>query len=61
LEKSAMELKQNNFIDCVDLLIRDIEAREGMMSCHEDGWTYNLSNIRWEDVITGYILTGSRA
>src|SRR5947209_7638485 len=32
LEKSATELKQNNFIDidCVELLIRDIEAREGM-------------------------------
>lgn len=32
LEKSSIELKQNNFIDveCVELLIRDIEAREGM-------------------------------
>jgi tRNA (adenine57-N1/adenine58-N1)-methyltransferase catalytic subunit len=32
LEKSATELKQSNFIDvdCVELLIRDIEAREGM-------------------------------
>jgi tRNA (adenine57-N1/adenine58-N1)-methyltransferase len=32
LEKSAAELNQNNFIDidCVELLIRNIEAREGM-------------------------------
>jgi len=32
LEKSATELKQNNFIDvdCVELMIRNIEAREGM-------------------------------
>ncbi len=32
LEKSAIELKQNSFIDveCVELLIRNIEAREGM-------------------------------
>ena len=31
-EKSATELKQNNFIDidCVELMIRNIEAREGM-------------------------------
>ena len=32
LEKSSTELKQNNFIDvdCVELMIRNIEAREGM-------------------------------
>jgi tRNA (adenine57-N1/adenine58-N1)-methyltransferase catalytic subunit len=32
LEKSAIELKSNGFIDidCVELMLRTIEAREGM-------------------------------